>query len=389
MQNYFDSALSIPITHHPIFATAATPDATAVSETAPWWNALYLHLRVLDNSLLDWLIGATIASVVYFLLLIARRIVRKLIARAATTENKFDDLAAELAGGTKQIFLLLVAIFIGSLWLRLPGDVTYVMRATAVIALLLQMGMWGQRIIQFFVQRQREREAEVERKSTFSALGYIGRVVLWGAVFLLVLDNLGVSITALIATLGVGGIAVALATQNILGDLFASIVIMLDKPFIVGDFIIVGDLMGVVEQVGLKTTRVKSLTGEQIVFSNADLLNSRVRNFRRMQERRVTFTLGVTYQTKHEHLVEIPGLVREIIAKHDLARADRCHFKSYGDYALIFEFVYFVKSRDMTQYMDMQQQINLDIFAAFAERGIQFAYPTQTVFVHQIDGVNA
>jgi small-conductance mechanosensitive channel len=199
----------------------------------------------------------------------------------------------------------------------------------------------------------------------------------------LALDNLGIEVTALIAGLGIGGIAVALATQNILGDLFASLLIVLDKPFVLGDFIVVGDFVGHVEKIGLKTTRLRSLSGEQLVVSNNDLLQSRLRNFKRMIERRVLFTVGVTYDTPLEKLAAVPGMIREIIESQPDVRFDRSHFKEFGSYSLNFETVYFVLSPEFGRYMDRQQAINLAIYDRFAQNEIKFAYPTQTLFLEQ------
>ena len=198
----------------------------------------------------------------------------------------------------------------------------------------------------------------------------------------MILDNLGFNITALVASLGIGGIAVALAVQNILGDIFASLSIALDKPFVIGDFIIVEDVLGTVEYIGLKTTRLRSLSGEQIVFSNVDLLKSRIRNYKRMFERRVVFTIGVVYQTAHATLERIPALVRSIVEQQPKTRFDRAHFKEYGDSALVFEVVYFVLDSDYNIYMDIQQAINLAIFRRFQVKGIEFAYPTRTLHVY-------
>jgi small-conductance mechanosensitive channel len=206
-------------------------------------------------------------------------------------------------------------------------------------------------------------------------------VSVWAIIFLLALDNLGVNITALVAGLGVGGIAVALAAQNIIGDLFASLSIVLDRPFVPGDFLAIDEFYGDVEKVGLKTTRMRSLSGEQIVFSNNDLLNSRIRNYGQMVERRIVFSVGVVYQTPHEKLQQIPSIIEDIIVKQELARFDRAHFKQYGDYSLNFEMVYYVESSDYRLFMDIQQAVNLEIFRRFAEEGIEFAYPTQTLFV--------
>jgi len=175
------------------------------------------------------------------------------------------------------------------------------------------------------------------------------------------------------------GIAVALAVQNILGDLFASLTIVLDKPFIVGDFIIVGDSMGTVERVGLKTTRIRSLSGEQLIMPNSDLLQSRIRNYKRMQERRVPFSIRVVYETTGDKLKRIPGILKEVIESQEMTRFDRAHFKDYGNFSLNFEIVYWVLSPEKSRSMDIQQAINLSILERFQKEGIEFAYPTQTI----------
>jgi small-conductance mechanosensitive channel len=202
-------------------------------------------------------------------------------------------------------------------------------------------------------------------------------------VALLTLDNLGIDITALVAGLGIGGIAVALAVQNIFGDLFASLSITLDRPFVVGDFLTVGEVLGTVESIGIKSTRLRSLSGEQIVMPNSDLLSSRVRNYGRMLERRVVFATAVTYETPIDLLERIPRLIREIVEAQTDTRFDRSHFAAHGAASLDFETVYYVRSPDYNRYMDIQQAINLAVYRRFAAEGIEFAFPTQTVFVRQ------
>jgi len=195
---------------------------------------------------------------------------------------------------------------------------------------------------------------------------------------LTVLDNLGVNITTLIASLGIGGIAVALALQNILGDIFSSLSIVLDKPFVIGDFIVVDEAVGTVEYVGLKTTRLRSLGGEQIIFSNSDLLKSRIRNYQHMQTRRIAFTIGVAYETTAEQLAAIPSMIRGIDGRQANTSFDRAHFKEFTASALNFEVVYNVASADYNVYMDIQQAINLALFQRFAVESIKFATPTHT-----------
>jgi small-conductance mechanosensitive channel len=239
--------------------------------------------------------------------------------------------------------------------------------------------------VNYFLNRYRRKAIE-EDPSVATALGAVGfllRVAVWAITAMIALDTLGVDITALVAGLGVGGIAIALAVQSLLGDLFASISIVLDKPFVVGDFIIVGDSTGTVENVGLKTTRIRSLSGEQLVIANSDLLSSRIRNYKRMQERRVLFEVGVVYGTEAAKLKEIPETIRAAVESRDNTRFDRSHFKSFGNSALIFETVYFMTVPDYNSYMDTQQAINLELYERFETDGLEFAFPTQTIFLHQ------
>ena len=154
-----------------------------------------------------------------------------------------------------------------------------------------------------------------------------------------------------------------------------------DRPFEIGDFIIVGDVLGTVEYIGLKTTRIKSLQGEQIIFSNSNLTNSRIHNYKRMNERRVVFKLGVVYDTGTEKLEKIPKIVKSIINEQPQTRFDRAHFISFGEYSLNIEIVYYMLSADYNQYMDVQQKINLRIYDEFAALGIEFAFPTYSISI--------
>lgn len=341
-----------------------------------------LNTSFYDNTLSTWLIALLVAVVTAVVLRILKALGGRHIARlAARTETTWDDSLVELLRHTKWLFLLIVALFAGSLLLALPVRVRGIANAVAAVALIVQAGIWLNAVILFWLEGYRQRKLKEDPASvtTMSAVSFVGRLVLWLVILLLVLDNLGVNITALVAGLGVGGIAVALAVQNILGDLFASLSIVLDKPFTVGDFLIIDDCMGSVEHIGLKTTRIRSLSGEQLVFSNADLLGSRIRNYGRMFERRVVFNLGVTYQTPREKLIKIPTIIREAVEAQASTRFDRSHFKEYGDFSLNFETVYYVLVPDYNTYMDIQQAINLRTHERFEEEAIEFAYPTQTL----------
>jgi small-conductance mechanosensitive channel len=344
----------------------------------------FLDARFLGNSVRQWAIAAAVLIVVVVGLRVAIRVVvGRLSALAKRTTTEWDDFVTGALAKTKMLFLLIVGIFAASLVLSLPDRASNGIRQVVVIALLVQAGLWLGVILTRWLESYRKREMQQDpaTATTVSALGFVGKVLLWTAVLLLALDNLGINITTLVAGLGVGGIAVALALQNVLGDLFASLSIVLDKPFVLGDFLIIDDHLGNVEYIGLKTTRLRSLWGEQLIFSNSDLLKSRVRNFGRMYQRRIVFSLGVTYQTPREQLKLIPGIIREAIEAQDKTRFDRAHFKAYGDFALDFEAVYYVTVPDYNTYMDIQQAINLRIHERFEQEQIEFAYPTQTLFV--------
>ena len=337
-----------------------------------------------NNSIKNWIISVAIVIVSFLILRIIKSFIYKRIKKIAQkTSTDLDDLIADIFKQTKIFFLFALSIYFGSLTLTLPQIASIVISKLVVISLLVQGAIWGLGIITYLLERYKKQRFQDDAAglTTFSALGFVTRLVLWTFILLLILDNLGINITTLVAGLGIGGIAVALALQNILGDLFASLSIVLDKPFVLGDFIIVDNYLGTIEYIGLKTTRLRSLSGEQLVFSNNDLLKSRIRNFKRMYERRVVFSIGVTYQTTHDKLAKIPKMIRGIVEAQDPIRFDRSHFKEFGNFSLNYETVYWVKSPDYNKYMDIQQNINLALYKKFEEEEIEFAYPTQTLFV--------
>ena len=228
---------------------------------------------------------------------------------------------------------------------------------------------------------KRGKDLSLER--SLNGILRVAKIIVWGLAIAFFLDNLGFKISAVIAGLGIGGVAVALAAQAVLGDLFSYFAIIFDRPFEVGDFIIIGEHLGTIEQIGIKTTRIRSLGGEQLIFSNTDLTSSRLRNYKRMGKRRVVFKLGVTYQTSLDKLKVIPGIIEKSIKDVKDTTFDRAHFSSYGDFSLVFEVVYYVLSRDYNKYMDIQQEINFAIKEAFEKQGIEFAYPTQTLYLNK------
>ncbi len=336
-----------------------------------------------QNRVLDYAIalGAVVVGVV--VLRIAKAVVlRKLRRWAARTETTLDDFVIRTVERAVVPLLYLGLLYMALRTLTFHAGVAQGINVAATILGTL----FGIRVLagvaNYFLQSYwLGKEKDKTREKTIKVLIPIIRVIIWSLGLLFLLDNLGFNVSTAIAGLGIGGIAVALAAQAILGDLFSYFAILLDRPFELGDYIVVDDKEGTVEHIGIKTTRVRSLSGEELVFANTDLTGSRVRNFKRMHKRRVAFTLGVTYDTPAEKLREIPGLIEGIMKRLEGADFDRAHFAAYADSSLNFEVVYYVMSNDYKEYMDIQQQLNLRIYEEFAARKIEFAYPTQTIYL--------
>lgn len=349
----------------------------------------FSNLPIFENSLTAWLIAGTVTFVAVILFLTLRRVARRYHVRLQKTpETELLEIPALVLGRTTLLFFVVVAIVLGLKTLTIGQKSQAVINSAITIALFWQAGIWAATAAGAWLDRKRRRSLAGD-KAAIGSLGiisFLANVVIWALVLLLTLDNLGVNITALVAGLGIGGIAVALALQNVLGDLFASLSIALDQPFVVGDFLSVDEFLGSVEYIGIKSTRLRSLSGEQIIISNGDLLGSRVRNYGRMSERRVVFGTGVTYDTPVEKLAELPKIIREIVTSQRDTRFDRAHFAKHGDWALEFETVYFVLSADFNRYMDIQQSINLELHRRLAAMGIEFAYPTRKVLLVTEDG---
>ncbi len=341
---------------------------------------------LLGNRLLDWLTALGIAALALLALLALKRLfVRRLARLAERTATQLDDFAVALARRTRTLLVAVPSLYLGSLYLDLPATAERAVKGAAVLALFLQTALWASLGIDFWMARRQRRRLEEDAASAalMGVLRLVAKLVLWSVILLLALDNLGVDVTTLVAGLGIGGVAVALALQNVLADLFASLSIVFDKPFVIGDTITVDDLTGRVESIGMKTTRLRSASGEQLVLANGELLKSRIRNWQRMAERRVVLAFGVPYQTPAEAIERIPGMVRELVERQDRIRFERAHFKGFGAAALDFEAVYWILTPDYGAFMDRQQAINLGLLRAFEEKGISFAYPTPTVVLQK------
>ncbi len=338
---------------------------------------------VFRNALSDYLVSLAILVVGVFAVMVLKHIIaRRLKVWADRTATQLDDFLVRIFESKLVplfyfgvLYLSIRTLTLGPAFTRAFDIVMAVLFTVFSVRFLVAMVNYAIETVWL------KKEEDATRKYSIKGLLPVIRVIIWGVAVTFLLDNLGFKISTVIAGLGIGGVAVALAAQTVLGDLFSYFAILFDRPFKIGDFIIVDDYLGTIEHVGIKTTRIRSLSGEQVVFSNTDLTNSRVRNYKRMNKRRVVFSLGVTYQTSLQDLKEIPRIISGIIKEVELTAFDRAHFFSYGDFSLVFEVVYYVLSSDYNKYMDIQQEINFRIKEEFDKRGIEFAYPTQTLYV--------
>jgi small-conductance mechanosensitive channel len=351
-----------------------------------------LDQRYFDNSLWQWALAAGIVVGVFLITILIRRIVRGRYERlAATPQTELLELPLKVASHTSIAFLLVGSLYAGFSMLVLPDRPRAVLVTAITIAAFWQVGIWVSTAVTTWLQlKQREAMAHDRAAAgSFGIIAFVTRALIWVLVLLLTLDNLGVNITALVAGLGVGGIAVALAVQNVLGDLLASLSITLDRPFVVGDAIAVDDFNGTVEQIGIKSVRLRSVNGEQIIMSNADLLKSRLRNYGRMIERRIQFVIGVALDSPPEKLSKVPAALRAIVEAEQNTRFDRSHFARIGTSSLEFETVYFVTTANYGVYMDIQQRINLRVIELLSAEGLDLAIPVQRIWKQDTPAVDA
>lgn len=341
---------------------------------------IFLGNRILDYAICISIILGSFSAIRIFRYFILKRL-KKWAEKTATTLDDF------LIGLIQSILIPLAyfgALYLGVSTLALDSllkkgiDIT-IMAILVVFMARLATALMGYGFDVYLAKRGKDKTLERSLNGILKVI----KLIIWGLAITFFLDNLGFKISAVIAGLGIGGVAVALAAQALLGDLFSYFAILFDRPFEIGDFIIIGEYLGTIEHIGIKTTKIRSLGGEQLIFSNTDLTSSRVRNYKRMGKRRVVFKLGVTYNTPLKKLKEIPGVIEKAIKDVKDTAFDRAHFFSYGDFSLIFEVVYYVMSRDYNKYMDIQEAINLSTKEEFENRGIEFAYPTQTLYVNK------
>jgi small-conductance mechanosensitive channel len=346
-----------------------------------------LDKQILNNTVLEWLIALLILLVTYLLLqFIKHFIARRMSKWAKKTITDVDDFVADLLAQTKSFLVFIFSLYFASLRLTLGNTIKQGIQLVAIFALLIQFGLWLTALVSFWVRRQaRKEDLPGTQATTLSIVGLLVKIAIWFLLLLIALDNIpGVQITTLIASLGVGGIAVGLAVQSILKDIFASLSIALDKPFVIGDAIAVGDIVGTIEHIGLKSVRLRSLSGEQIVFSTSDLLSSRIKNYQKMSRRMVVMKFGVSYNTPQKKIEQIPTMMEEIIAGVEHATFARSHLTGFGASTLDFETVYHIEVPDYMVFMDSRQKVALQVLKRFEDENIEMPYPTQTVLVDRL-----
>ncbi len=346
----------------------------------------FLEKKYFDNSVQEYLIVAGIILFGLLVLRLFRKIILKRLAKwAASTETSVDDIVVNSLEKFVLPILNIALIYYAIIYLNLSEKVTKYMgyAITAIIAyFIIRIATSSvQQLLHSYVLKQENGEQKIKQ---INGIIIVINVVIWAVGLLFLFHNLGYNVTAIVAGLGIGGIAIALAAQNILGDLFNYFVIFFDQPFEIGDFIVVDDKKGAIEYIGVKTTRIRSLSGEQLIIPNSDLTNSRVHNFKRLESRRTVFTFGIVYNTPIEKIRAVPGLIKQIVEEQSNAKFDRAHFASYGSFSLNYEVVYFVGSPEYNEFMDIQQTINFRIFEEFKKREIEFAYPTQTLLMNKL-----
>lgn len=342
-----------------------------------------LDYQLLNNSLLDYVL---VIGIFLFLAIVIKVfklvILKKLKQLAEKTRTSVDDFLVEVIEKIAVPLLYLIALYLSLKTLSLNPQVNRGLNILATAVLTFFVARAIIRLINYSLDIYwRKSQRSESLKYSLSGVLTVAKFAIWTLAVIFYLDNLGFKISTVIAGLGIGGVAIALAAQAVLGDLFSYFSIIFDRPFELGDFVIIGDLLGTVEHIGIKTTRIRSLGGEQLVFSNSDLTNSRLRNYKRMQKRRVVFKLGTTYDTPLTKVKEIPKIIEKVVKTVKDTAFDRAHFSSYGDFNLIFEVVYYVLSSDYNKYMDIQQEINFAIKEEFEKRKIEFAFPTQTIYM--------
>ena len=350
-------------------------------------TAILVKYGFAGNNLYQWLTAIIIFVVTYTVLKIFKKVVvARLKKIAKKTKTDVDDLVMSILDSIGWLFYVIVPLWVALKSLTLPAVITTAVDYVAIIVVTFYAVKAVQKVIDHGAKHIIKARAKQHKDLDTSAVDLLTKIakgVLWLLAVILILSNLGYDITTLIAGLGVGGIAIAFALQNVLSDIFASFSLYFDKPFKVGDFIVIGDDKGTVQHIGIKSTRLKTLQGEELVVANKELTESRVQNYKKMKKRRINFKVGVTYDTSSAKLKKIPGMVKKIIDKEKLAEFDRAHFMEFADSSLVINIVYYIKTREYKDFADTQQSINFAIKEQFEKNKIDMAFPTRTIYMHK------
>ena len=344
-----------------------------------------INFELWGNTGAEYVVALIVFALSLFFLKVFQLIIlKKLQIAAEKTKTDLDDVFISIVRKLRPPFYSFVALYASVKFLNLTDVIENLIDGIFILIVVYQIINALQDLVNYATKKM-SKEGKRVSSSVAGSISLILKITLWTFAILLILSNWGINITSLIAGLGIGGIAIALAVQKILGDIFSSFSIFIDKPFEEGDFIVVGTDSGTVQKIGVKTTRLKTLQGEELVISNQELTSERIRNFKKMEKRRVLFVFGVLYETPQKKLQNIPNIVKKVIEKEGNTEFGRVHFKEFADSSLNFEVVYYVLSGDYNQYMDTRQNINFSLKERFEKEGIEFAYPTQTLFINKIN----
>lgn len=337
------------------------------------------------NYVMDFTMAAALFVAVYIVLFgVKRLLIGHIKHLAKKTSLKLDDVIVSVLENVGNGFFTAVSLFTAVQHMQLPSVLHTLIRAFFLLMIVREVVNLLEKVSLYFISARLSMSTEQEEERGVSAAMSIAiRVVLWSVGLLLILSNLGFNVTSLVAGLGIGGLAVSLALQKVFEDVFSSFAILLDKPFEEGDYIVLGDQSGDVMKIGLKTTRIKTLQGEELVVSNTELTSTRINNFKKLRQRRIVFTVGATYETPVEKLKKGVEIIRTIIENEPKTELDRVHMKEMGDFSLNYEAVYYVNDNEYSTYCEVQQDINFSILEQFEAEGIGIAYPTQTVYVEK------
>lgn len=336
-----------------------------------------------NNQMENFLTSFVIFALAFLALKIFKTIiVKKLKDVAKKTETDIDDVFIQIIESINWPFYLLISIFIAVQFIQLSSKVENILNYAAILVVAYYVVRALQKLIEFALEKLHQKEKGLGRP-LINLINKLSSWLLWLIVIIIILQNFGFNVSALLGGLGVGGIAIAFALQNVLADIFASFSIYLDKPFKTGDFIVIGEDKGTVEKIGLKSTRLKALSGQELIISNKELTESRVQNYKNMKERRIVFGFGVVYETPSQKLKKIPKIIKDIFTEIKIVRLDRVHFKEFAPSSLNFEVVYFMETADYLKYMNTQQKINFTLKDVFEKEGIVMAYPTRTIYLNK------